>query len=105
MGGPLWRGTAPISRVLASSSAITSRSAASTPGKLLAPKVLEPCRRQLGVAHRVLDVPVPEIGLQRPRVMAAVGKRIATGVPQHVGMDLEFEPRFGPGPLYQLVKA
>jgi hypothetical protein len=68
------------------------RSAASTPGKLLAPKVLEPCRRQLGVAHRVLDVFVPEVGLERPRVMAGVGKRIAAGVPQHVGMDLEFEP-------------
>jgi hypothetical protein len=37
--------------------------------------------------------------------MAGVGKRVATGVPQHVGMDLEFEPRFGSGPLYQLGKA
>ena len=37
--------------------------------------------------------------------MAGVGKRIATGVPQHVGMDLEFEPRFASCPLNQLGKA
>jgi hypothetical protein len=30
-----------------------------------APEVLEPIPRQLGVAHRVLDVLVPQIGLMR----------------------------------------
>lgn len=29
----------------------------------LSPKVLEAIGRQFGVAHRMLDVPVPEIGL------------------------------------------
>src|SRR5215471_3430440 len=37
------------------------------------PKVLEPMRRQFGVAHRVLDVLVPEVSLQRACVVAGVG--------------------------------
>ena len=45
------------------------------------PKVLEPCRRQLGVAHRVLDVLVPEVGLERPRIVSPISKRVAAGVP------------------------
>src|SRR5262245_7132829 len=52
-----------------------------------APEVLEPVRRQLRVAHRVLDVLVPEICLQRPRVVASVGERVAGSVAQHVRMD------------------
>ena len=31
---------------------------------LVSPKILKPTGRQFGVAHRVLDVPVPEISLQ-----------------------------------------
>ena len=38
------------------------------------PEVLEPIRRQLGVAHRVLNVAVAQIGLERPRVVPAVGE-------------------------------
>jgi hypothetical protein len=68
----------------------------------LSPKVLEPCRRQLGVAHRVLNVSVPEIGLQRLGVVAGIGQRIATGMPQHVGMNPELEARLDTGPLYHL---
>ena len=34
----------------------------------------------------------PEIGLQRPGVVALVGQREATGVPQHVRVNLEAEP-------------
>ena len=56
------------------------------------PKVLESGRRQLGVAHGVLDVPVPEIGLQRPRIDAVIGELEAAGVAQHVRMHLELEP-------------
>jgi hypothetical protein len=37
--------------------------------------------------------------------MAGVGERIATGMPQHMGMDLEFEPGLASGPLNQLGKA
>jgi hypothetical protein len=34
----------------------------------------------------VLDIPVPEIVLQSPGVMAVIGKLEAAGVPKHVGM-------------------
>src|SRR5438105_15961037 len=43
----------------------------------LPPKVLEPVWRQLGVAHRVLDVLVPESSLQRPGVVASIGERVS----------------------------
>ena len=56
----------------------------------LPPKVLEPIRRQLGVAHRVLDVFMPEIGLQRPRIMALFGQSEAASMAQHVRMRSEF---------------
>jgi hypothetical protein len=39
------------------------------------PEVLKPRRRQLGIAHRVLDVAPSDIGLQRSRVMASVRER------------------------------
>ena len=42
-------------------------------GKFSPPEVLKPIRCQLGVAHRVLDVLVPEPGLQRPGIVAGVG--------------------------------
>src|SRR5262249_5218575 len=38
------------------------------------PEILEPVRRQLGIAHRVLDVLVPEVVLQGARVVAIVGE-------------------------------
>jgi hypothetical protein len=75
------------------------------PGKLLSPKVPEPCRRQLRVSHRVLNVSVPEIGLQRPSIVSGIGQRIATGMPQHVGMNPELEARLEAGPLYHLSEA
>jgi hypothetical protein len=40
---------------------------------VLASEVLEPVRRQFGVTNRVLNVLVPEIGLQRPHILALVG--------------------------------
>ena len=58
---------------------------------LLSPEVLEPVGRQLGVANGMLDVLVPQIGLQRPRVMPFVGQRIAAGMAQHVRMYLDVE--------------
>ena len=36
------------------------------------PEILEPFRRQLGIAHRVLDVLVAEVVLQRARIDALV---------------------------------
>jgi hypothetical protein len=43
--------------------------------------------RKLGVAHGVLDVLVTEIGLQRVCVVASIGERITTRMPQHVRVD------------------
>jgi hypothetical protein len=72
---------------------------------LAAPEVLEPLRAHLGVAHRVLNVLVTQIGLQRPRIVALVGESIAAGVPQHVGMGLEAKARLNARPLHQARKA
>ena len=43
----------------------------------LSPEVLKSIRRKLGVAHRVLNVLVPEPSLQCPGVLAGVGQRVA----------------------------
>ena len=40
---------------------------------VLAIEVLEPVRRQLGVANCVLNVLVPKMGLQRPHIVVLVG--------------------------------
>ena len=56
---------------------------------LTAPEILEPRRRKLGVAHRVLDVAVAEIGLQGARIVSLVRQRVAAGVPEHVRVGLE----------------
>ena len=45
-------------------------------------RILKTIRRQLGVARRVLDVPMPEPCLQRSGVAAGVGKREAAAVVQ-----------------------
>src|SRR5262245_6779747 len=55
------------------------------------PKFLEPVRRQFGVAHRVLDIPMSEICLQGARIVPRVCQGEAAGVPQHVRMDFELE--------------
>ena len=53
------------------------------------PKILEPLRRELGVAHRVHDVLVAEVVLQRARVASVVRELVAGRVPQHVRMHAE----------------
>src|SRR5262249_7556303 len=55
------------------------------------PEVLEARGRQLGVAHRVLDVAVAQIGLKRPGIDAVIGELEAACVPQHVRMHRETE--------------
>src|ERR1051325_6094918 len=50
---------------------------------------LEPGERplaQLGIAHRVLDLPMAEVELDRPRVGAVVGELVPGAVPQRVWM-------------------
>src|SRR5262245_60489826 len=53
------------------------------------PKVLEPVGRHFGVAHRVLDVLVPEVVLQSPCVVAIIGELEPTGMAKHVRVDRE----------------
>src|SRR5262249_31673126 len=54
------------------------------------PKIFESVGSHLGVADRVLDVLVPEVVLQRPRVVAIVGELEPTGMAKHVWMDREW---------------
>ena len=56
------------------------------------PKALELGRGELGVAHRVLDVAMAKVGLQRARLLAIFGELEATSVAQHVGMHLDLRP-------------
>jgi hypothetical protein len=50
-------------------------------------KFLEPLRRQGGVARRILDVAMPEIRLDRPRIVAVICELVAAGMAEHVGMS------------------
>src|SRR5262249_42357679 len=54
------------------------------------PKVLEPVGRHFGVSDRVLDVLVPEVVLQSPRVVAIIGELEPTGMAKHVWVDREW---------------
>ena len=56
---------------------------------LILPEVSEAGWRKLGVAHRVLDILVPEVVLQGPRVVAIIGELKTTGMAQHVWVDWE----------------
>ena len=67
--------------------------------RLLAPEILELRRRQFGVTNRVLNVLVPEVGLQRARIVAFAGQGVARGVPQHVRVRLEPELGLSARPL------
>src|SRR5215510_8702600 len=59
---------------------------------LILPPALEPGRCQFGISDRVLDVLVPEIGLQRPRIPASVRLVETASVPQHVRVCFDLEP-------------
>ena len=45
----------------------------------------------------MLDVPVPEIGLQRSGVVAVIGQLVSAGMPEHVWMGLKAKLRPGAG--------
>ena len=55
----------------------------------IAKKFLEPLRRQGGIARRILNIAMPEIGLDRARVVAVIGELVAAGMAQHVGVRLD----------------
>jgi hypothetical protein len=58
--------------------------------RLVFPQPVEPIRAQVGVAHRVLDIPMSEVVLQRPGIDAVIGQLEAAGMAKHVGMDREW---------------
>src|SRR5262249_7722285 len=61
---------------------------------VLPPKILKPIRCQFGVAHRVLNIAMPKVGLQGPCVVAGIGEGEAAGVPEHVRVRLQIEAGF-----------
>src|SRR5215510_6715647 len=64
----------------------------------LSPEVSKAIRRQLGIAHRMLNVLVAKVGLQRAGIVTGVGQRIAAAVPQHVRMHREGHAGASPDP-------
>ena len=54
------------------------------------PKVPEPIGRHFGVSDRVLDVLVPKVVLQGPRVVAIIGQLEPAGMAEHVRVDREW---------------
>src|SRR5262252_3971439 len=60
------------------------------PPSSVPPKVLEPVWRHVGVSDRVLNVLVPEVVLQGPRVVAIVGQLKPAGMAKHVWVDREW---------------
>ena len=62
----------------------------SAPSSSVPPKVLEPVGRHFGVPDRVLDVLMPEVVLQGPRVVAIIGQLEPAGMAKHVRVDREW---------------
>ena len=60
------------------------------PPSSVPPKILESVGRHFGVSDRVLDVLVPEVVLQGPRVVAIVSQLEPTGMAKHVRVDREW---------------
>src|SRR5262249_45456364 len=60
------------------------------PPSSVPPKVVEPVWRHFGVSDGVLNVLVPEVMLQGPRVVAVVGQLEPTGMAKHVRVDGEW---------------
>src|SRR5262245_59555520 len=60
------------------------------PPSSVPPKVLEPIGCHVGVPDGVLNVLVPEVMLQGPRVVAVVGELEPTGMAKHVRVDREW---------------
>ena len=73
-------------------------------GSDLPPEILESVRRQFGVPDGVLNVLVPQVGLQRPGILAVVRELVAARVAQHVRGALKASPTASPARSTSLVK-
>jgi hypothetical protein len=65
------------------------------------PKILEPIRRHFSISHGVLNVSVAHVVLEGSSVMSVIGELVARGVPEHVGMDREWQFRCFSCPSYR----
>ena len=87
------RGSLPLSALLLIRLVTPAGQTPAVPTDALnSPKVFETRWRQFRISHRVLNVLVAEIGLQRSGPMPPVGKRVAACMAQHVRMHAELEP-------------
>src|SRR3954465_15584556 len=86
-------------------SSLPQASSRREPPWLIFPEGFEAVGCELGVAHRVLDVLVPEIMLQSPRVLAIVGQLVAARMPQHVRVHWEGKAASLPRAGQHLAKA
>src|SRR5262249_34353597 len=68
------------------------------------PPSLKPGWRQLGVPHGVLDVLMSEVSLQRSGIPPRIRLVESAGVPEHMGVRLDFEPSGLASPVNQLLK-
>ena len=62
-------------------------------GFSIPPEVLEPIRGHLGIPDGMHDVLVPEVVLQRARVVPVIRELVPAGVAEHVWMDREWDLR------------
>src|SRR5262249_48729628 len=74
------------------------------PSSSVPPKVLEPVWRHVGVPDRVLNVLVPEVVLQGPRIVTIIGELEPTGVAKHVWMNWEWHLGGLPEPVDEPVE-
>ena len=72
------------------------RRAAVAPFESSPPKPLEPVGGEFGVPHGMLDVLVPEVGLDRAGVVTVVRPRVPAAVAEHVGTDRKAHGGFSP---------
>src|SRR5262249_54849865 len=71
--------------------------------KRLAPEVLEPGRRHLGVTHSVLNRAMAKPILQCPGVVASIGQCIAACMPQRVAVYRKGEASAFANALYKTI--
>jgi hypothetical protein len=72
---------------------------------LIPPEILEPTRCQRRIAGRILDIAVPEVGLQRPCIDPVVRQLKAAGVAEHMGVHLDAQVGDDPSALDHTVEA
>ena len=73
-------------------------------GRLIRPKCGEALGAQLGVAHGVLNILMPQVVLNRPGIVAVIGQLEAGRMAEHMGMDREAQLRLGPRTRDNLAK-